>query len=100
MAVMIGCCPGLYRVVKSIISPSKASYQYNSYNARGRGLSDMPSHRSGGLNIALMDISGKDGVFQSGEGWSLSVCQRLPFLESFEQSRAVGTWEWSRGDPH
>ncbi|OKP12113.1 hypothetical protein PENSUB_2354 [Penicillium subrubescens] len=72
IAVMIGCCPGLYRVVKSVISPSKTSYQYNSYNARGCGLSGMPSHRSGGLNIALTDISGKDGVFQSASAYRSS----------------------------
>ncbi|CEO59583.1 hypothetical protein PMG11_04256 [Penicillium brasilianum] len=72
IAVMIGCCPGLYRVVKSVISPSKASYEYNSYNARGRGLSGLPSHRSGGLNIALSNISGKDGVFQSASAYRSS----------------------------
>jgi hypothetical protein len=41
----------------------------------------MRSHRSGGLNFALTDISGRDGVF--------SICQCLPFLQSFKQSERL-----------
>lgn len=32
----------------------------------------MPSHRSGGLNIALSNISGKDGVLQSASAYRSS----------------------------
>ncbi|KAF7713391.1 Uncharacterized protein PECH_001331 [Penicillium ucsense] len=66
IAVMIGCCPGLYRVVKSVISPSKPSYAYGSYNnAHGRRMSGMPSHKSGSRNIAMTNLSGKETTFQT-----------------------------------
>ncbi|KAJ5951321.1 uncharacterized protein N7479_009734 [Penicillium vulpinum] len=67
VAVIIGCCPGLYRVVKTAISPSKTSYPYDSYNLRGRGASGMPSHRSGALvgDIALNSFRGKEESYQS-----------------------------------
>lgn len=66
-AVIIGCCPGLYRVVKTAISPSKNSYTYESYGMRGRGGSGMPSHRSMGLrenDIALSSFTGKVDAYQ------------------------------------
>ncbi|KAJ5145519.1 uncharacterized protein N7515_000083 [Penicillium bovifimosum] len=66
IAVIIGCCPGLYRVLKSTL-PSKTSYQYGSYNQRGRG-TGMPSHRSGRFgeqDIALHSFSGKVEAYQS-----------------------------------
>jgi hypothetical protein len=68
LAVMIGCCPGLYRVVKAAISPSKKSYQYESYNLRGRGGSGMRSHRSSalrGTDFALNSLTGRVEAYQS-----------------------------------
>ncbi|KAJ5794334.1 hypothetical protein N7457_000933 [Penicillium paradoxum] len=71
IAVMIGCCPGLYRVIKTAVSPSTISYPYDSYTMRGRGASGMPSHRSarsnglGGPDIALHSFSGKGESYQS-----------------------------------
>ncbi|KAJ5436960.1 hypothetical protein N7445_007845 [Penicillium cf. griseofulvum] len=71
IAVMIGCCPGLYRVVKTAISPSKTSYPYDSYNLRGRGASGMPSHRSGayGADVALNSFRGKEESYQSASAY-------------------------------
>ncbi|OQE37822.1 hypothetical protein PENCOP_c009G05087 [Penicillium coprophilum] len=71
IAVMIGCCPGLYRVVKTVVSPSKTSYPYDSYNLRGRGGSGMPSHRSGayGGDIALNSFGGKEESYQSASAY-------------------------------
>ncbi|KAJ5159089.1 uncharacterized protein N7500_008740 [Penicillium coprophilum] len=71
IAVMIGCCPGLYRVVKTVVSPSKKSYPYDSYNLRGRGGSGMPSHRSGayGGDIALNSFGGKEESYQSASAY-------------------------------
>lgn len=68
---MIGCCPGLYRALKTVVSSSKPSYPYGSYNMHGRGASGMPSHRSGrtgglgGTDIALSSFSGKGESYQS-----------------------------------
>ncbi|KAJ5576441.1 hypothetical protein N7535_003367 [Penicillium sp. DV-2018c] len=67
IAVMIGCCPGLYRVLKSAI-PSKTTYQYGSYNRRGRGTGGMPSHRSGRFGdsgVELHSFTGKTEAYQS-----------------------------------
>ncbi|KAJ5407977.1 hypothetical protein N7509_001860 [Penicillium cosmopolitanum] len=75
IAVMIGCCPGLYRVMKTALSPSKHSYDYNSYNMRGRGGSGMPSNRSGtrGADIALNSFVGKsDDIYQSASAYRSS----------------------------
>ncbi|KAJ5827592.1 hypothetical protein N7447_004355 [Penicillium robsamsonii] len=71
IAVMIGCCPGLYRVIKTAISPSKTSYPYDSYNLRGRGGSGMPSHRSGAYrgDIALNSFRGKGESYQSASAY-------------------------------
>lgn len=72
---MIGCCPGLYRVMKTALSPSKHSYDYNSYNMRGRGGSGMPSNRSGtrGADIALNSFVGKsDDIYQSASAYRSS----------------------------
>ncbi|KAJ5359998.1 hypothetical protein N7517_009189 [Penicillium concentricum] len=71
IAVMIGCCPGLYRVVKTAIAPSKTSYPYDSYNLRGRGNSGMPSQRSGayGGDIALNSFRGKEESYQSASAY-------------------------------
>lgn len=74
-AVIIGCCPGLYRVVKTAISPSKGSYTYESYGMRGRGGSGMPSHRSVGLsenNVALSSFTGKVETYQSASAYRSS----------------------------
>ncbi|KAK4862945.1 hypothetical protein LT330_010719 [Penicillium expansum] len=72
IAVMIGCCPGLYRVLKTAISPSKTSYPYDSYNLRGRAGSGIPSHRSGafgGPNIPLNSFRGKEESYQSASAY-------------------------------
>ncbi|KAJ5186471.1 hypothetical protein N7449_011235 [Penicillium cf. viridicatum] len=72
IAVMIGCCPGLYRVLKTAISPSKTSYPYGTYNLRRRGGSDIPSHRSSpfvGTDVPLNSFRGKEGVYQSASAY-------------------------------
>ncbi|KAJ5286063.1 hypothetical protein N7524_001369 [Penicillium chrysogenum] len=72
IAVMIGCCPGLYRVLKNAISPSKTSYPYDSYNLRGRGGSGMPSNRSGAFgrtDIPLNSFRGKEESYQSASAY-------------------------------
>lgn len=66
IAIMIGCCPGLYRVLKTAISPSKTSYPYGTHKLRGRGASELPSHRSGalvGTDVPLDSFGGKEGVY-------------------------------------
>jgi hypothetical protein len=72
---MIGCCPGLYRVIRTGISPSNPSYTYDSYNMRGRGGGGIPSHRSGGLretDIALNSFTGKVKAYQSASAYRSS----------------------------
>ncbi|KAJ5589360.1 hypothetical protein N7537_012038 [Penicillium hordei] len=72
IAVMIGCCPGLYRVLKTALSPSKTSYQYDTYNLRERGGSGIPSHRSGafvGTDVPLNSFRGKEEVYQSASAY-------------------------------
>ncbi|KAF4770541.1 hypothetical protein HAV15_013196 [Penicillium sp. str.  len=72
IAVMIGCCPGLYRVLKTAISPSKASYPYDTYNLRGPGGSGIPSHRSGafvGTDAPLNGFRGKEEIYQSASAY-------------------------------
>lgn len=69
---MIGCCPGLYRVLKTAISPSKASYPYDTYNLRGPGGSGIPSHRSGafvGTDAPLNGFRGKEEIYQSASAY-------------------------------
>jgi hypothetical protein len=69
---MIGCCPGLYRVLKTALSPSKTSYQYDTYNLRERGGSGIPSHRSGafvGTDVPLNSFRGKEEVYQSASAY-------------------------------
>ncbi|KAJ5099352.1 hypothetical protein N7532_006353 [Penicillium argentinense] len=67
IAVMIGCCPGLYRVVKNGKSPSK-NYDYNSY-MRGGGI---PSGGHRGGEIALNSFAGKNGTYQSANAYRSS----------------------------
>lgn len=72
LAVMIGCCPGLYRVLKAAISPSKTSYPYDSYNLRGRRGTGIPSHHSGtfrGTDIPLNSFRGKEESYQSASAY-------------------------------
>ncbi|KAI3233245.1 hypothetical protein DTO012A9_3289 [Penicillium roqueforti] len=72
IAVMIGCCPGLYRVLKAAISPSKTSYPYDSYNLRGRRGTGIPSHHSGtfrGTDIPLNSFRGKEESYQSASAY-------------------------------
>ncbi|KAJ5747720.1 uncharacterized protein N7511_009416 [Penicillium nucicola] len=75
IAVMIGCCPGLYRVIRTSMSSSKATYPYDSYNMRGRGGEGIPSHRSGGPrngDIALSSFTGKVETYQSASAYRSS----------------------------
>ncbi|CAG8058304.1 unnamed protein product [Penicillium olsonii] len=76
IAVIIGCCPGLYRVIKTAVSPSKRSYEYESYNLRGRAGSGMPSHRSSVLreqNLTLNRFTGKVEACQSANAYRSST---------------------------
>ncbi|CAG7942942.1 unnamed protein product [Penicillium salamii] len=76
IAVIIGCCPGLYRVIKTAVSPSKKSYQYESYNLRDRGGSGMPSHRSSVLresNLICDRFTGKVEAYQSTSAYRSST---------------------------
>lgn len=70
---MIGCCPGLYRVIKTAVSPSKHSYNYNTYSIHGRGDSGMPSTGARGGDIALHSFTGEqDDIYQSASAYRTS----------------------------
>ncbi|KAJ5198021.1 uncharacterized protein N7498_007138 [Penicillium cinerascens] len=74
-AVIIGCCPGLYRIVKTAIPASKNSYTYESYGMRGDEGSGIPSHRSVGLretHIAINSFTGKVEAYQSTSAYRCS----------------------------
>ncbi|CAL5866155.1 uncharacterized protein PFLUO_LOCUS362 [Penicillium psychrofluorescens] len=60
IAVLIGCCPGLYRIIKARLSPSVQSYHYGSYGFQrpsGNALPSYNSHIQGGKDIALSRFS-------------------------------------------
>lgn len=60
LAVLIGCCPGLYRIIKARLSPSVQSYHYGSYafqRPSGNALPSYNPHIHGGKDIALSCFS-------------------------------------------
>ncbi|KAG2416114.1 hypothetical protein HFD88_007306 [Aspergillus terreus] len=55
IAVIIGCCPGLYRVVKARVSKSEPSYSWDSYGFQMHTVSGVSANRS--------RVRGKDANF-------------------------------------
>ncbi|GAB1213146.1 hypothetical protein ATERTT37_002295 [Aspergillus terreus] len=55
LAVIIGCCPGLYRVIKARVSKSEPSYSWDSYGFQMHTVSGVSANRS--------RVRGKDANF-------------------------------------
>jgi hypothetical protein len=77
-AVIIGCCPGLYRFIKTHTSKTGPTYQYDSHGFQWNSGNAMPSHRSyishGDGDIILSQMPGNSkarhmsGLYSKGAG--------------------------------